>query len=206
MLWSCSSFGNLATFFLFFSGSPLFLPLLFVVTGKNLLSQTLAVATGGGCISSLWQGCYGQMLSWAHSLVEGLWIQTEFCCKHRSLDPVSGLHLMSTCHADLWFWALLSIFFCCLRQYSYWFPGVFCNCLSQDRDSGFLSNIPVNIFSLCPHCYSFFFLYYLFPEAVEECFIERNLNISGSKDFKPHLTFLKLSKASRLRRRVSNLV
>ncbi|KAL2308484.1 hypothetical protein Nmel_001525, partial [Mimus melanotis] len=38
-------------------------------------------------------------------------------------------------------------------------------------------------------------------EAVEERFIEMNLNISGSKDFKPHLTFLKLSKASRLRRR-----
>ncbi|CAN8184102.1 unnamed protein product [Coccothraustes coccothraustes] len=38
-------------------------------------------------------------------------------------------------------------------------------------------------------------------EAVEECFIEMNLNISGSKDFKPHLTFLKLSKASRMRRR-----
>ncbi|XP_023777047.1 zinc finger protein 853-like isoform X2 [Cyanistes caeruleus] len=37
--------------------------------------------------------------------------------------------------------------------------------------------------------------------AVEECFIEMNLDISGSKDFKPHLTFLKLSKASRLRRR-----
>ncbi|NWR91752.1 AKA7G protein, partial [Furnarius figulus] len=37
--------------------------------------------------------------------------------------------------------------------------------------------------------------------AVEECFIEMNLNILGSKDFKPHLTFLKLSKASRLRRR-----
>ncbi|TRZ25006.1 hypothetical protein HGM15179_002111 [Zosterops borbonicus] len=38
-------------------------------------------------------------------------------------------------------------------------------------------------------------------EAVEQCFIEMNLDISGSKDFKPHLTFLKLSKASRLRRR-----
>ncbi|NXG97654.1 AKA7G protein, partial [Loxia leucoptera] len=38
-------------------------------------------------------------------------------------------------------------------------------------------------------------------EAVEECFIEMNLNISGRKDFKPHLTFLKLSKASKLRRR-----
>ncbi|RLW13162.1 hypothetical protein DV515_00000169, partial [Chloebia gouldiae] len=38
-------------------------------------------------------------------------------------------------------------------------------------------------------------------EAVGECFIEMNLDISGSKDFKPHLTFLKLSKASRLRRR-----
>ncbi|XP_056341666.1 uncharacterized protein LOC130250236 [Oenanthe melanoleuca] len=38
-------------------------------------------------------------------------------------------------------------------------------------------------------------------EAVEECFIEMNLDISGSKYFKPHLTFLKLSKASRLRRR-----
>ncbi|NXF71668.1 AKA7G protein, partial [Sclerurus mexicanus] len=37
--------------------------------------------------------------------------------------------------------------------------------------------------------------------AVEECFIEMNLNILGSKDFKPHLTFLKLSKASRLRRK-----
>ncbi|NXU83527.1 AKA7G protein, partial [Xiphorhynchus elegans] len=37
--------------------------------------------------------------------------------------------------------------------------------------------------------------------AVEECFIEMNLDILGSKDFKPHLTFLKLSKASRLRRR-----
>ncbi|NXC38599.1 AKA7G protein, partial [Penelope pileata] len=38
-------------------------------------------------------------------------------------------------------------------------------------------------------------------EAVEECFNEMNLNTSGSKDFKPHLTFLKLSKAPRLRRR-----
>ncbi|NWX04528.1 AKA7G protein, partial [Caloenas nicobarica] len=38
-------------------------------------------------------------------------------------------------------------------------------------------------------------------EAVEECFIEMNLDISGSKDFRPHLTFLKLSKAPRLRRR-----
>uniref|UniRef100_A0A8C3R8W3 A-kinase anchor protein 7-like phosphoesterase domain-containing protein n=1 Tax=Cyanoderma ruficeps TaxID=181631 RepID=A0A8C3R8W3_9PASS len=38
-------------------------------------------------------------------------------------------------------------------------------------------------------------------EVVEQCFIEMNLDISGSKDFKPHLTFLKLSKASRLRRR-----
>ncbi|XP_039561875.1 glutenin, high molecular weight subunit PW212-like isoform X2 [Passer montanus] len=40
-------------------------------------------------------------------------------------------------------------------------------------------------------------------KAVEECFIEMNLDISGSKGFKPHLTFLKLSKASRLRRRVT---
>ncbi|KFU96591.1 A-kinase anchor protein 7 isoform gamma, partial [Chaetura pelagica] len=38
-------------------------------------------------------------------------------------------------------------------------------------------------------------------EAVEECFVEMNLDISGSKDFKPHLTFLKLSKAPRLKRR-----
>ncbi|NXY14233.1 AKA7G protein, partial [Atrichornis clamosus] len=38
-------------------------------------------------------------------------------------------------------------------------------------------------------------------EAVEECFMEMNLDISGSKCFKPHLTFLKLSKVSRLRRK-----
>ncbi|XP_009977923.1 PREDICTED: uncharacterized protein LOC104373676 [Tauraco erythrolophus] len=38
-------------------------------------------------------------------------------------------------------------------------------------------------------------------EAVEECFNEMNLDILGSKDFKPHLTFLKLSKAPRLKRR-----
>ncbi|NWQ73309.1 AKA7G protein, partial [Columbina picui] len=38
-------------------------------------------------------------------------------------------------------------------------------------------------------------------EAVEECFVEMNLDISGSKDFRPHLTFLKLSKAPRLKRR-----
>ncbi|NWS72683.1 AKA7G protein, partial [Crotophaga sulcirostris] len=38
-------------------------------------------------------------------------------------------------------------------------------------------------------------------EAVEECFKEMNLDILGSKDFKPHLTFLKLSKAPRLKRR-----
>ncbi|NXF51889.1 AKA7G protein, partial [Oceanites oceanicus] len=38
-------------------------------------------------------------------------------------------------------------------------------------------------------------------EAVEECFNEMNLDISRSKDFKPHLTFLKLSKAPRLKRR-----
>ncbi|NXO37491.1 AKA7G protein, partial [Locustella ochotensis] len=40
-----------------------------------------------------------------------------------------------------------------------------------------------------------------YKKAVEECFTEMDLDISGSKDFKPHLTFLKLSKASRLRRR-----
>ncbi|KFW03136.1 A-kinase anchor protein 7 isoforms delta and gamma, partial [Eurypyga helias] len=39
-------------------------------------------------------------------------------------------------------------------------------------------------------------------EAVEECFIEMNLNVFGSKDFKPHLTFLKLSKAPMLKRKV----
>ncbi|KYO35270.1 A-kinase anchor protein 7 isoform A [Alligator mississippiensis] len=38
-------------------------------------------------------------------------------------------------------------------------------------------------------------------EIVEECFGEMNLNISGSKDFKPHLTLLKLSKAPALRRK-----
>ncbi|XP_019396387.1 PREDICTED: uncharacterized protein LOC109313944 [Crocodylus porosus] len=38
-------------------------------------------------------------------------------------------------------------------------------------------------------------------EIVEESFGEMNLNISGSKDFKPHLTFLKLSKAPALRRK-----
>ncbi|NXT19580.1 AKA7G protein, partial [Syrrhaptes paradoxus] len=38
-------------------------------------------------------------------------------------------------------------------------------------------------------------------EAVEECFTEMNLDVSGSKDFKPHLTFLKLSKAPRWKRR-----
>ncbi|NWH74759.1 AKA7G protein, partial [Piaya cayana] len=38
-------------------------------------------------------------------------------------------------------------------------------------------------------------------EAVEECFNEMNLDISASKDFKAHLTFLKLSKAPRLKRR-----
>ncbi|NXN08388.1 AKA7G protein, partial [Indicator maculatus] len=38
-------------------------------------------------------------------------------------------------------------------------------------------------------------------EAVEECFIEMNLDISGSKDFIPHLTFLKFSKAPSLKRR-----
>ncbi|XP_010707087.1 uncharacterized protein LOC104910279 [Meleagris gallopavo] len=38
-------------------------------------------------------------------------------------------------------------------------------------------------------------------EAVEKSFNEMNLDISGSKDFKPHLTFLKLSKAPRLKRK-----
>ncbi|NXG52604.1 AKA7G protein, partial [Psilopogon haemacephalus] len=38
-------------------------------------------------------------------------------------------------------------------------------------------------------------------EAVEECFVDMNLDISGSKDFIPHLTFLKLSKAPSLKRR-----
>ncbi|NXI37246.1 AKA7G protein, partial [Galbula dea] len=38
-------------------------------------------------------------------------------------------------------------------------------------------------------------------EAVEESFLEMNLDISASKDFKPHLTFLKLSKAPSLKRR-----
>ncbi|NWI67721.1 AKA7G protein, partial [Todus mexicanus] len=38
-------------------------------------------------------------------------------------------------------------------------------------------------------------------EAVEESFLAMNLDISSSKDFKPHLTFLKLSKAPRLKRR-----
>eukprot|EP00075_Anas_platyrhynchos_P018563 XP_027307816.1 putative mediator of RNA polymerase II transcription subunit 26 isoform X6 [Anas platyrhynchos] len=45
----------------------------------------------------------------------------------------------------------------------------------------------------------------ILQEAVEECFNEMNLDISGSKDFKPHLTFLKLSKAPRLKRRSQNV-
>ncbi|XP_072008290.1 uncharacterized protein [Engystomops pustulosus] len=38
-------------------------------------------------------------------------------------------------------------------------------------------------------------------EVVKDCFISEGVNISGSKDFKPHLTFLKLSKAPSLRRK-----
>ncbi|XP_039382215.1 uncharacterized protein LOC120398708 isoform X3 [Mauremys reevesii] len=38
-------------------------------------------------------------------------------------------------------------------------------------------------------------------EAVEGSFSEMGLDITGSKDFKPHLTFLKLSKAPALRRK-----
>ncbi|XP_061452781.1 uncharacterized protein LOC133370213 isoform X2 [Rhineura floridana] len=37
--------------------------------------------------------------------------------------------------------------------------------------------------------------------AVESSFIKMNVDITGSKDFKPHLTFLKLSKAPTLRRK-----
>lgn len=81
--------------------------------------------------------------------------------------------------------------------------------LAKGSHSGFLSNLPVNIFP-CLSTVDFFFFfisYFMFlPEAVEECFIEMNLDISGSKDFRPHLTFLKLSKAPRLKRRVSNQV
>uniref|UniRef100_K7E4C4 Putative leucine-rich repeat-containing protein DDB_G0290503 n=1 Tax=Monodelphis domestica TaxID=13616 RepID=K7E4C4_MONDO len=38
-------------------------------------------------------------------------------------------------------------------------------------------------------------------EAVERSFQEMNIDITGSKDFRPHLTFLKLSKAPALRRK-----
>ncbi|NWU88731.1 AKA7G protein, partial [Upupa epops] len=37
--------------------------------------------------------------------------------------------------------------------------------------------------------------------AVEQCFLELDLDTSGGKDFRPHLTFLKLSKAPSLKRR-----
>ncbi|KAF7245198.1 Craniofacial development protein 2 [Varanus komodoensis] len=40
-------------------------------------------------------------------------------------------------------------------------------------------------------------------EAVESSFREMDIDISGSKDFKPHLTLLKLSKAPALRRKLS---
>uniref|UniRef100_H3B1J8 A-kinase anchor protein 7-like phosphoesterase domain-containing protein n=1 Tax=Latimeria chalumnae TaxID=7897 RepID=H3B1J8_LATCH len=38
-------------------------------------------------------------------------------------------------------------------------------------------------------------------ESVELCFREMGVNITGSKEFKPHLTFLKLSKAPALKRK-----
>ncbi|MEE6464416.1 hypothetical protein FKM82_006252 [Ascaphus truei] len=38
-------------------------------------------------------------------------------------------------------------------------------------------------------------------DAVTECFTEIGVDLSGSKDFRPHLTFLKLSKAPSLRRK-----
>ncbi|KAM3929185.1 uncharacterized protein RB166_006978 [Leptodactylus fuscus] len=38
-------------------------------------------------------------------------------------------------------------------------------------------------------------------EVVTQCFVDVGVNISGSKDFKPHLTFLKLSKVPSLRRK-----
>ncbi|XP_065441386.1 probable basic-leucine zipper transcription factor R isoform X2 [Chrysemys picta bellii] len=41
----------------------------------------------------------------------------------------------------------------------------------------------------------------ILQEAVEGSFSEMGLDITGSKDFKPHLTFLKLSKAPALRRK-----
>ncbi|XP_073407031.1 uncharacterized protein [Dendrobates tinctorius] len=38
-------------------------------------------------------------------------------------------------------------------------------------------------------------------ELVIQCFMDANVNITGSKDFKPHLTFMKLSKVPSLRRK-----
>lgn len=112
---------------------------------------------------------------------------------------------MAVCHAQLCF----CLFFICVACDGMKTSSLLCVltvCLAQDRHSGFLSNLPINIFSLPPNCLGFLCYFIFLPEAVEECFIEMNLDISGSKDFKPHLTFLKLSKAPRLKRRVSNQV
>ncbi|XP_077123806.1 uncharacterized protein LOC143781205 [Ranitomeya variabilis] len=43
-------------------------------------------------------------------------------------------------------------------------------------------------------------------ELVIQCFMDADVNITGSKDFKPHLTFLKLSKVPSLRRKVYHVL
>lgn len=121
-----------------------------------------------------------------------------------------------------WIWSQVYNFCLCVMQnfgFEY-FPQFFCVAYDSAA-TGYLGYVltvllKTGIVAFCLTSLSIFFstspllfisfLYCLFPEAVEQCFIEMNLDISGSKDFKPHLTFLKLSKASRLRRRVSKWV
>lgn len=140
-------------------------------------------------------------------VTEGLQIQKELHCKCRSLEWVLGLQYMAVHHAQL-----CGVFLCVCITYdgmtTSYLLCVLTVSLAKESHSGFLSNLPVNIFPyLSTVDFSFFISYFMsLPEAVEECFIEMNLDISGSKDFRPHLTFLKLSKAPRLKRKVSNQV
>lgn len=111
--------------------------------------------------SGSWQGCHGQMRSWAHRLIGDLWIQKELCCTQSEVwiqSQVYNFCLYVMQNFD--FWVFFSIFSVACDSAETIYLGYVLAVLLKtgilsNLPVNILSNLPENIFSLPPHCYSF---------------------------------------------------
>lgn len=96
-------------------------------------------------------------------VTEGLRIQKELHCKCKSLDWVLGLQYMAVHHALLFFLCVCAAYDGMTTNY---LLRVLTVSLAKVSHSGFLSNLPVNIFPyLSTVDFNFFFLFYVFTRS-----------------------------------------